>query len=195
MYSVRQCAEIFDVAENTIKLWLKHGKLNGTKQGKSWQISEDELRRLIPEAHAIMSGFFPDVPKSAVEFARKNLYAKEWEVELERQRHTDRQHEEDGWQSHFAAPYREEVEVRFPYPYNANEIVATNPDGSPSWIGGDELVYESYYMGVYKEEAAKFDRLLKLLQQRYGMKDSEVDEIRRTAENLRLLELAGYRSK
>jgi excisionase family DNA binding protein len=48
LYTTKEVAEILKVTVNTIKLWLREGRLKGTKIGKSWRINEDDLRMFAP---------------------------------------------------------------------------------------------------------------------------------------------------
>lgn len=60
-YTTKEFAKLSNVTVNTVKLWLKHGKIKGEKIGKSWIITSDvpvkntdrnEYLRLMDEAIA-----------------------------------------------------------------------------------------------------------------------------------------------
>lgn len=45
-YSIKEVADMFSLAEVTIRKWLVSGKIKGTKLGKAVRISEDEIIKL-----------------------------------------------------------------------------------------------------------------------------------------------------
>ena len=49
MYSLTEAADKVDVHVNTIRRWIKEGKIKAVKMGKNWKISEDELERVLKE--------------------------------------------------------------------------------------------------------------------------------------------------
>ena len=49
MYSLIEAADKVDVHVNTIRRWIKEGKIKAVKMGKNWKISEDELERVLKE--------------------------------------------------------------------------------------------------------------------------------------------------
>jgi acetyl-CoA synthetase len=46
LYTSRQVAEILQVHQRTVLIWLRTGKLHGVKMGRLWRIPESELNRI-----------------------------------------------------------------------------------------------------------------------------------------------------
>ena len=46
MKSIQEAAEIFGVSRQTVWLWIKLGKLQGTKVGKTYVIADQEIARV-----------------------------------------------------------------------------------------------------------------------------------------------------
>lgn len=51
-YTLQQAMEILNVSRPTITRWLKSGKLQGTKRGRAWLFTEENLKAVLtpPEA-------------------------------------------------------------------------------------------------------------------------------------------------
>lgn len=49
LYSVAQTAQALNLAEPTIRLWIREGKLGHVRLGTRVLVSQDELARLIGE--------------------------------------------------------------------------------------------------------------------------------------------------
>lgn len=49
--TTKELAEIAEVHIITVLRWLKEGKIEGKKFGKSWRIHKDELRKILPEGN------------------------------------------------------------------------------------------------------------------------------------------------
>lgn len=51
MYSVRECAELLGIKVRTMRKWIHDGKIKAQKfrGGKSWHISEAEVKRIMNE--------------------------------------------------------------------------------------------------------------------------------------------------
>lgn len=47
LYTVEEVAELCRVNVQTVRIWLRTGKLNGTKIGRSWRCSRSDLREFI----------------------------------------------------------------------------------------------------------------------------------------------------
>ena len=46
--TVVELAEIAGVTKDTIWRWLKSGKIEGKKFGKSWRIAKEEVNKILP---------------------------------------------------------------------------------------------------------------------------------------------------
>lgn len=46
LYTVEQTADLLQLHPDTIRLWLRNGRLRGRKLGRVWRVPDDELRRL-----------------------------------------------------------------------------------------------------------------------------------------------------
>jgi excisionase family DNA binding protein len=46
LLSVKEVAPIFGVEEATIRIWLREGKLEGTRPGKNWRIKRTSVEAL-----------------------------------------------------------------------------------------------------------------------------------------------------
>lgn len=48
LYSVESAAELLGVKADTIRTWLRDGKIKGTKlAGSTWRITEEEMQQFI----------------------------------------------------------------------------------------------------------------------------------------------------
>lgn len=47
--TVEELAKIANVHTETVRRWLKAGKIEGKKFGKSWRISKNELKKILPD--------------------------------------------------------------------------------------------------------------------------------------------------
>lgn len=50
-YTVQELADLLGVHNLTIRRWLKDGKIEGKKFGKSWRIHKDELKKILPDGN------------------------------------------------------------------------------------------------------------------------------------------------
>lgn len=50
LYNVDEAAERLSVTKGTLREWLRLGKVKAVKFGKTWKISDTELRRVINSA-------------------------------------------------------------------------------------------------------------------------------------------------
>lgn len=48
-YTVQELADLLGVHNLTIRRWLKEGKIEGKKFGRSWRISKNELKKILPD--------------------------------------------------------------------------------------------------------------------------------------------------
>ena len=48
-YRVREAAELLDVCEESIRAWLKTGRLKGKKFGRIWRISKESVHEILPD--------------------------------------------------------------------------------------------------------------------------------------------------
>ncbi|MCM0758495.1 helix-turn-helix domain-containing protein [Sporomusa sphaeroides DSM 2875] len=188
MITVEEVAKGLNVTQATVRFWLKTGRLKGVKAGKQWRIMPEELREMIP--FGVLFGSL-ETSNDAVELAKK-VYPDQWKMMQEAHEATTEEIEEEALLNKIRRPYREEIALRFPYPYNDDEVVSARETGEP-WYGDDLEVYHGYYEDKLKEEQKKFDKLLEMLQKKYNVQQKETDEIKRTAENIRLFMLAGYK--
>lgn len=51
LLTTQQCADLFGVSQETIRSWLKDGRLNGIKPTGTWRVRESEIKRFIDENH------------------------------------------------------------------------------------------------------------------------------------------------
>ena len=42
-------AKIVEVRIETVRIWLKNGKIEGKKFGRKWRISKEELKKILPD--------------------------------------------------------------------------------------------------------------------------------------------------
>lgn len=47
LYNVEDAAKMLSVSKGTLREWMRNGKVKAVKFGKSWKVSDTELRRLI----------------------------------------------------------------------------------------------------------------------------------------------------
>jgi excisionase family DNA binding protein len=50
-YTVSEVAEIVRVTEWTVREWLKSGTLKGSKPGRGWRVTEEDLHTFLNERH------------------------------------------------------------------------------------------------------------------------------------------------
>ena len=48
-YTVQELADLLGVHNLTVRRWLKEGKIEGKKFGRSWRISKNELKKILPD--------------------------------------------------------------------------------------------------------------------------------------------------
>jgi len=46
LYTVEEAAQILSIHPDTLRIWLRTGKIKGVKIGRGWRISETELEAL-----------------------------------------------------------------------------------------------------------------------------------------------------
>lgn len=46
LHTVEQAAKILQLHPDTVRIWLRDGRLRGRKMGRVWRIAAEELRRL-----------------------------------------------------------------------------------------------------------------------------------------------------
>lgn len=51
LYTVDEIAQILRISPYTTRKWLREGKLQGTKQGKSWRMTTKQLTEHLQEKH------------------------------------------------------------------------------------------------------------------------------------------------
>ena len=49
LLSPERAAQMLDVNPETVRNWLREGKLQGVKVGRLWRIAENELQRFIDQ--------------------------------------------------------------------------------------------------------------------------------------------------
>ncbi|MDY2647402.1 MULTISPECIES: helix-turn-helix domain-containing protein [Pyramidobacter] len=49
LLTVKEVAEIIGVHIDTVRIWLRTGRMKGVKFGKAWRIPESELKKGNPE--------------------------------------------------------------------------------------------------------------------------------------------------
>lgn len=184
LYNVDQIAELLGLSPLTIRKWLRNGKLDGTKIGKSYRISDDELKSLFPEGLFFFPADSFEIEKPLVnvrgnEKLLKELYPELYKQEQERNAHVD------SWEA-FKERVIEDIKRRFPYTWNPDEEI-WNKDHTDCIYGSQPEAQDIFYSGKYKEEVDKFNRLLEMIQEKYGLKDEDIVEIKRTSENIILL--------
>lgn len=50
-YTTDEVADICRVTKETVREWIKDGKLHGIKRGRSYLITEEDLKSYLEEAH------------------------------------------------------------------------------------------------------------------------------------------------
>lgn len=186
--TTKEIAEIFGITVNTAKLWLKNGKIKGQKIGRDWRVDPLELKGLITPGMIVG---FCEATDGMQELAKK-LYPEEWQKMQDDEAAFIQEREEEMILNNIRRPYSEEIALRFPYPYDDDEVVFVAEDGQ-EWCADEPEVYWGYYEDKLKEEQKKFDKLFEMLQKKYNIHQRELDEVKRTAENILLFRLAGYK--
>jgi len=188
-YTTKQIAEILKVTVNTVKLWLKNGKLKGMKGGKSWYITKDDLKEVFPEwaFTAFADTIDQENQKKLVvkvygnDYLYKALYPEEYERDQLNSYHPD------PWDV-----YHEQCEAdldrRFPYPWVGDEVVHER-EGYNCIRANDPEAFRGFYWSKHKEEELKLSRLMQTLKDKHGVSDEDIAEIKRTYENLQLLKI------
>ena len=183
MLTVDQVANLLKMKPTTIRTWLKEGKLNGVKVGREWRVTKDELKNAFPQG----SFYFPVETTKALNVDVRNnteLLKELYPEAYEEEKRMTEQVEHDSWKA-FGEEIVENLERRFPYPWLNSTFV--HEDGINVTHGDESEAYAAYYEGKYNEEMNKLNNLLLILQKKYGIKDDDVAEIKRTSENLLIL--------
>ena len=63
LHTVEQAAAILQLHPDTIRLWLRNGRLRGRKLGRVWRISGSELRHLSGLCDTSLSSDHASVPE------------------------------------------------------------------------------------------------------------------------------------
>jgi transcriptional regulator with XRE-family HTH domain len=87
--------------------------------------------------------------------------------------------------------YEKECSRLFPYPYADDEVVYYDSNGQPQY-GGDDEVKNHYYLSKFRAEKLKFDNLMDFINKEYGVKNDDIDDIKRTVKNMKMLAQARY---
>ena len=188
-WTTKQLAETLKVTVNTVKLWLKQGKLTGTKGGKSWYMTKDDLREAFPEWY--FSGFADDIDQENQKKPVVKVYGND---ELYKELYPEA-YERDRLNSYHPDPFdaykeqcQDDLDRRFPYPHT-DETKIWNQDHTDYITGHDPMAYELFYGGKYNEEALKLTKLMQTLKDKHGVSDEYIAEIKRTYENIQLLKI------
>lgn len=48
-YTAEELADYIKVSGQTVRAWIRDGKVHATKFGRSWRIAEEEVRRIVAE--------------------------------------------------------------------------------------------------------------------------------------------------
>lgn len=48
-YSAEELAEYLKLGPQTVRAWIREGKVKAIKFGRSWRIADDELKRILAE--------------------------------------------------------------------------------------------------------------------------------------------------
>lgn len=48
-YSAEEIAEYLKVGAQTVRAWIREGKVKAVKFGRSWRVADEELKRIIAE--------------------------------------------------------------------------------------------------------------------------------------------------
>jgi len=48
-YSAEEIADYLHIGAQTVRAWLRDGKVKAVKFGRSWRISDEELKRIVAE--------------------------------------------------------------------------------------------------------------------------------------------------
>ncbi|PKM47876.1 MAG: DNA-binding protein [Firmicutes bacterium HGW-Firmicutes-8] len=51
LFNIEEVAEILGVKAETVRTWLRSGKIKGTKLGKLWRVKESELQKFIKKCN------------------------------------------------------------------------------------------------------------------------------------------------
>ncbi|WP_312423128.1 helix-turn-helix domain-containing protein [Anaerospora hongkongensis] len=181
-YTTKQVAEMLQVTVNTVKLWLKDGKLRGEKLGKSWRITKKNLEEAFPEMDFSFSEFFSEeemdkklasqIPNQ--DKALKEIYPKEYEKHHE---HEASCRSADTALTRYYNQCQIFLERRFPY------IPSKKAEDNPL------LDIWSFYEMKYKEELMKLEKLTSKIKEKHGVPEEDLAEVKRTYENIELLKV------
>jgi len=180
LYDVDQAAKLLDLSPLTIRKWLRSGKLKGSKKGKEWRISNEELKRLYPKEM-----FFLDIDNAFPKMENNRKLAQELYPDEYKQAYWH-ELEAKPWES-FGEKIEEEVSQIYPYPFAPDQIAYWNQDRTDYLEGGDLEARQVYYFLKLKDEQKNFDALLSKLQKEYGLPDAEIDDIKKMSKGVHLL--------
>ena len=187
IYTVEEVADLLNLKATTIRTWLKGGKLIGTKLGKSWRISDEDLKKLFPETSfsPFYDSFKTEKPPIVV-YGNEPLYEKLYPEAFKQ--YQDATYHPDPWED-----YKDEcqriLDRRFPYPYT-DENIFWNSDHTSYYEGTEPEIYWKFYNDKHKEETAKLNSFMQMLKEKYKVPDEDITEIQITYENLQLLKIA-----
>lgn len=191
LYTIPEVAKMLQIKESTVATWLRNGKLDGQKVGKSWRITKENLQEAFPEW--AFSGFADVIEENRQENIavkvtdNEDLYKELYPDAYERDQ-LNRQSQQRDPMSDYHEQCQEDLDRRFPYPYTAKDTL-WNVDRT-SWRSGDDPdAYWAFYGSKRKEEQIKLEKLLLTLKTKYGVPDEDLAEIKRTYENLQLLKI------
>ncbi|MDF2787996.1 MAG: hypothetical protein K0S80_1094 [Neobacillus sp.] len=88
--------------------------------------------------------------------------------------------------------WEKELDSKFPYPFEADEIAYWNNDKTNYLEGGDPDSYNIYYSLKLKDEQRKFDKLMESLKTKYNVSEEDIGEIKSTSENIVILTCGQY---
>ena len=55
LYTIKEVAEHFHVSTKTIQNWIKAGKMKGSRPGRKWLFSEEQVRKVTQASEPLSS--------------------------------------------------------------------------------------------------------------------------------------------
>jgi len=185
-YTTKQVAEILQVTIGTIKRYIKDGEIKGAvKVGKSWRISAESLREVLPNGALYFSEIKSLVSVSDNEEHFNELYPKEYEEYKNGIGSIDPV-------DVYLGECQLTLDRRFPYPY-ARDDELWDIDHTNYIKASEPEAYYNFYFEKQKEEIAKLNKLMEALNIKYNVPEEDIGEIKRTFENIQLLKIGQIR--
>jgi excisionase family DNA binding protein len=184
LFTVEEVAAMLKVESTTVRRWLREEKIKGKKIGKSWRISEENLREAFPPGAFEFPSENSEVDVFHNDELYKKLHPKRYEQSIQEQSWSN---EHDPWDN--LPPWMDTVRMRFPALYNNDDIIDYYDDGQPIRGNDQPEADYAYYSKILNNEHKRLDKILKLLQEKYCIKETDISEIKRAIDNVVLLSL------